>query len=100
MPTGAMNVALCFSFASMRIVKTSSAVRKASMKRPFGILRPLLRVVRTFAAAGNRPMIRPEAAMLPTICAKKRNNARTNPIAPVNQSASVTLIIVSFCFLL
>lgn len=66
-PTGAMKVALCFSFANIKIVKTSSAVRKASMKRPLGILRPLLSVVRTFAGAGNNPMINPDAAIAPNI---------------------------------
>lgn len=89
-PTGAMKVALCFSFASMRIVKTSSAVKNASMKRPFGILRPSDSVVRTFAGAGKSPIIKPEAAMLPAIWAKKRNKARTNVIAPVNSKANVT----------
>jgi hypothetical protein len=89
-PTGAMNVALCFSFANMRIVKTSSAVKKASIKRPLGMLSPSLNVVLTFAGAGNNPMISPEAAMLPTICAKNKNSALTNVIAPVNNSANVT----------
>jgi hypothetical protein len=34
MPIGAMKVARCFSAASMKMVKTSSAVKNISMKRP------------------------------------------------------------------
>ena len=34
MPTGAMNVALVFSAASINTVKTSSAVKNISMKSP------------------------------------------------------------------
>lgn len=89
-PTGAMNVALCFSFANIRTVKTSSAVKKASMKRPLGMLSPSLNVVLTLAGAGNNATISPEAAILPTICAKNKNSALTNVIAPVSNSANVT----------
>lgn len=34
-PIGAMNVARCFSAASMRMVNTRSAVRNISMKSPW-----------------------------------------------------------------
>lgn len=54
MPTGAMNVARCFSAASIIIVKTSSAVQRASMKRPWAVEVPTARVVRTLKVVGNR----------------------------------------------
>lgn len=52
MPTGAMNVPLCFSAASMKIVKTSSAVRNISMNRPWAMEVPPLRLVRTVNGPG------------------------------------------------
>lgn len=48
MPTGAMKVALCFSFASMNMVKTSSPVKNASIKRPRAVEVPSESVVRTW----------------------------------------------------
>jgi hypothetical protein len=54
MPTGAMNVLLCFSAASMKIVKSSSAERNIPRNRPWmaGVLLP--RFVRTVRKPGKR----------------------------------------------
>jgi hypothetical protein len=49
----------------MRMVKTSSAVRMASMKSPREILVEVDREVRTFKAVGKRPKTRAEAAIPP-----------------------------------
>lgn len=49
MPMGARNVALCFSAASMKITKTSSAVRNISRNRPWAVLVLPPRVVETEA---------------------------------------------------
>lgn len=38
---GAMNVALCFSAANIKTVKTNIEVRKASRKRPIGLFIPV-----------------------------------------------------------
>lgn len=54
MPTGAMNVPLCFSAASMKMVKTSRAVRNISMKSPWTTLVPPPRPVRTVKGPGRR----------------------------------------------
>jgi hypothetical protein len=53
-PMGAMNVPLCFSAASMKIVKSSSGERNISMIRPWmtGVLLP--RFVRTVRKPGKR----------------------------------------------
>jgi len=51
---GAMNVPLCFSVVSIKIVKTSSAVRNISMNRPWVIDVPPPRVVCTFRGPGKR----------------------------------------------
>lgn len=67
MPIGARKVALCFSAASIKMVKINSAVRNISMKRPlitevFG-----LRVVRTASSPGMSPDTTAAAAIAPII---------------------------------
>lgn len=90
MPTGAMKVALCFSFASINIVKTSSAVRIASMNIPCTILVPPASVVLTFNGVGKRTKTIADAAMEPRICAQKRQTARTTGMAPTRTMPRVT----------
>jgi len=64
MPTGAMNVALCFLFASMKMVKTSSAVKIASMRVPrTKLVSPARVVVLTLNCVGNSPNTLLEAAI-------------------------------------
>ena len=53
-PIGAIKVPLCFSAASMKIVKTSSAVKNISMNRPWTIEVPPPRFVRTVRGPGKR----------------------------------------------
>ena len=52
MPTGARNVARCFSLASMMIAKTSMAVQTASMKRPWTVEAPDMRAALTVMGVG------------------------------------------------
>ena len=56
MPTGAMKVALCFSFASMKIVNTSSAVSIASIKTPWTADEEVDSEVRTLNSVGKRTL--------------------------------------------
>lgn len=73
MPTGAMKVALCFSAANMKMVKTSSAVKNISMNRPrtmevstreAGVEdKPVV----TFKGPGKRHETIPAAAIAPSI---------------------------------
>lgn len=51
---GAMKLPACFSAASMKIVKTSCAVRSISIKTPWAIVVVVARVVLTFSAPVNR----------------------------------------------
>jgi hypothetical protein len=67
MPMGARKVPLCFSAASMRMVKTNMAVRNISMNRPLTTEVPPPRVVDTFIALGKRQETIPAAAMAPRI---------------------------------
>jgi hypothetical protein len=66
MPTGARNVALCFSAASMKMTKTSSAVRNISIKTPWVIVVWPVRVVFTFKGPGKSAETMP-AAQIPAI---------------------------------
>lgn len=50
---GAMNVALLFSAANINTVKTSSAVKNISMKTPWAMDVPLVRVVVNAGVPGN-----------------------------------------------
>lgn len=49
---------LCFSFANIKIVNTSSAVNTASIKTPCGKLVPVLSVVRTLNGVGKSTLTR------------------------------------------
>lgn len=89
MPTGARNVLLCFSAASMKMVKTSMAVKNISMKRP-RTTDVSLSVVRTFIEFGKRAETMPEAAMAPTICVMKIRLPRIQPMAPIRHMPKVT----------
>ena len=82
MPTGAINVALCFSAASMKMVKTSSAVRNISMKRPRVTEVPILSAVRTSSGPGNSTLTTAAAEMAPSICDTVRSTPRIYGSAP------------------
>jgi hypothetical protein len=77
MPTGAMNMPLCFSPLSMKIVNTSSAERNISMNRPWMMGVPPPKYVRTVNKPGKRAERMAAAAMLPRIWVMVRNNLRT-----------------------
>jgi hypothetical protein len=98
MPIGAMKVARCFSAASMKIVKTSSAVKNISMKRPRATFVSADNVVATANfcqdmhvlvnllandgngeeshTSGNSAATTPALAMAPMICAMKTTARR------------------------
>lgn len=90
MPIGARKVPLCFSAASMRMVKTSMAVRNISMNSPLTIEVPPPRVVETFMAEGKRHETIPAAAIAPRIWPMKTSKPRTHLQAPIRQRARVT----------
>lgn len=75
-PTGAMKVPLCFSAASMKIVKTSSAVRNISMKRPCVTDVPPDRLVRTVKGPGKSADTMAAAVMPPRIWETARKRPR------------------------
>ena len=89
-PTGAMKVALCFSAASMKIVKTSWAVRNISMKRPWVTVVPCDNDVCTFSVPGNNGLLIAAAAMAPSICDMKSKIPLTYGNAPTRHIPSVT----------
>ena len=90
MPMGARKVPLCFSAASMRMVKTNMAVRNISMNRPLTIEVPPPSVVDTFIALGKRQETTPAAAMAPRIWPMKTRRPRSHLHAPMRQRARVT----------
>ena len=90
MPTGARKVPLCFSAASIKMGKTSMAVKNISMNNPRAIEVPPPRVVDTFIALGKRHETTPAAAMAPRICAINTRKPRNHLTAPIKQSARVT----------
>jgi len=89
-PIGAMNVPLCFSAASIKIVNTSCAVRNISMKRPWTTEVPPPSVVRTVKGPGNKPAQTPAAVIPPASWASVRSIPRRYGKAPTRHMPSVT----------
>jgi hypothetical protein len=90
MPTGARKVPLCFSAASIKIVKTSCAVKNISMKTPWALLVLPLSVVVTANGPGKRVSTTPAAAMAPSIWETKTSPPRAKGTAPMRQRPKVT----------
>lgn len=108
MPTGARKVPLCFSAASMKIVKISMAVVNISMTAPrsasaislafakiysqtpcaIDVFPPS--VVLTFIGPGNNAETSPALAILPKSCATTTTPALTHLTAPMSAIPSVT----------
>ena len=63
---GAINVALLFSAANINTVKTSSAVKNISMKTPWAMDVPLVRVVVKAGSPGNMHRTRAAACTFPS----------------------------------
>ena len=74
----------------MKMVKTSSAVRIASMKTPLARLVSALNVVLTLSGVGNMTLTRKLANIEPAICATRSRKKRTGDIALVKSMAKVT----------
>jgi hypothetical protein len=72
------------------MVKTSSAVRMASMKTPRTMLVSGLSVVRTLKPVGNMTLTRKLEKMLPANCATSSSVARTGLTARHSNMAKVT----------
>ena len=90
MPTGAMNVALCFSAASIKMVKTSSAVKNISMKSPCVTVVPPPKAVRTFKGPGNNADTTAAAEIEPSNWDIIRSPPRTHGTAPTRHMPNVT----------
>ena len=90
MQTGAMNVALCFSAASMKMVRMSRKVRNISMNRPRTTEVPGLNVVRTESGPGNKHDTIAAATMPARTWARMRSKALSQPMAPASARAIVT----------
>lgn len=90
MPMGARKVARCFSAASMKMAKMSSAVQIASMNTPRVTDTLSANAVRTANGPGSRPDTTAAAAIAPTIWASIRRNAFAHPMAPTRAKATDT----------
>lgn len=89
-PIGAMNVPLCFSDASIMIVKTSWPVKNISMNNPWATDVSALNLVPTLSSPGNMQDTSPAAAMPATICVMKSKAPRIQSRAPIRQRPRVT----------
>ena len=90
MPIGARNVALCFSAASMNMVKTRSEVRNISRKTPCAAETPEPSVVDTLSGPGRMALTTPAEAIPANIWARKQRTARVGPMAPIRYRPRVT----------
>jgi hypothetical protein len=90
MPMGARKVALCFSAASMKMQKISSAVNSISINKPRTMEVPGPNLVRTARFPGNRAETMPAAAMPARICDRINKAAFNQVIAPINARATET----------
>ena len=81
---------LCFSFASMKIVNTNSAVSTASINTPLASPVPELSVVRTLKPVGNITLTKKLLKILPASCATSSNVALIGLIARQSSIANVT----------
>jgi hypothetical protein len=98
MPIGAINVPLCFSAANMKMVKTSSAVRNISMKRPCVTEVPPPRFVRTVKGPGNKAEQIAAAVIPPSTCATNKKRPRKYGSAPTRHIPSVTYFLSALTF--
>jgi len=90
MPTGARKVPLCFSAASMKMQKTSSAVKNISMNSPCTMLEPPPRVVDTFSGPGKSAETTAAEAIEPKICDINTRPPRVQLTAPIRHMPRVT----------
>jgi hypothetical protein len=97
MPMGARKVALCFSAASMKIVKTSRDVRNISRNTPMAGVTPLPRVVETLRGPGRIAETTPAAAMPASIWEMKQRRARRGVRAWMRRRPRVTCFEVLGC---
>jgi len=94
-PTGAMNVALLFSAANIRTVKTSSAVRNISIKTPCAVVTFGVKEVSIDSGPGNMADTSPAATIPPIICAGNNRAPRRAGRVPVITIPRVTCSLLS-----
>ena len=98
MPIDAMNVALDFSAANIKMVKSSSTVRMASMNKPWAIEVPPLKVVSTSRGVENMQETRATATMSPSTWAGTSSKPRAQESVPLITIPNTTWIKISaFC---
>jgi hypothetical protein len=85
-----MKVALCFSAANIKIVKTNCAVRNISINNPCTTLVSPPSVVCTFKAPGNMHSTSALATMPPRIWLRKSRTPRNQGSAPMRHMPKVT----------
>lgn len=90
MPTGAIKVDFVFSAANISTVITSWDVRNISMKTPWVMDVPFVRVVRALRGPGKIPRTTPLAAMLASSWVGIRKAPRTHGSWPAAHMPSVT----------
>jgi hypothetical protein len=90
MPMGARNVALCFSAASMKMVRISKKVRNISMNRPRTTEVSGLNDVRTESGPGNKHDTIAAATIPAKTWARMSSKALSQPMAPTSARAIVT----------
>ena len=81
---------LCFSAASIKMVKTNWKVRNISINRPWATEVPGDRAVRTLRGPGKRALITAALVMAPSICEMVRRPPRTHVRAPIKHIPNET----------
>jgi len=94
-PTGARNVALCFSTANRKITIKNWVVRNISMNRPCTTDVPASRPKLTSRGPGKRPETTPAAAIPASIWQGKTRRPRIGGTAPMSTRPRVTFIFFS-----
>jgi hypothetical protein len=90
MPTGAIKVDFVFSAANISTVITSWDVRNISMKTPWAMDVPFVRVVRALRGPGKMSRTTPPATMLAISWVGMKNRPRSQGSWPAAHMPSVT----------
>ena len=89
-PTGATKFPVCFSAASMKMVKTSKVVSSISIRTACALLVVAKGVVETLRSPVKSALTRKAPTMAPIICATTSRAARTIVTAPIRAMPRVT----------
>ena len=91
-PTGAMKVALCFSMARKKTVRTRKMVRNISMNKPCETEVPPPREVRTVRGPGRSALVMAAATIPPSSCTTTRRAPRKGGIVRMSTRPRVTFV--------